>query len=159
MPPPLDVSLRPVVSSDEDFLYRLFCELRSRDFAGLGLDDAQLQSLLRMQYTAQSQSYRIQFGGDGHSIININGRAVGRLWVFRGEHDIELVDIALVDEERGNGVGRLLIEQLQAEASRTGKGIRLQVTTTNRAAALYQRLGFVITSEDGPYYTMQWSAS
>ncbi len=59
-------------------------------------------------------------------------------------------------ENRHAGIGTLLIRGLQDEARGANKPLRLQVIRFNRAVTLFERLGFVRTSETGTHFQMQW---
>ena len=65
---------------------------------------------------------------------------------------------ALLPEYRNQGIGTLLLRQLQEEANRGRKPLRLQIIRFNRAVNLLERLGFVRTSETGTHFQMEWMA-
>jgi ribosomal protein S18 acetylase RimI-like enzyme len=78
------------------------------------------------------------------------------LLLSRLEDEIRLVDIALLPEHRGQGIGRRLIEGLFAEAAGAGKAVRLHVGKDNRAVPLYTRLGFQIIGDKETHFFMEW---
>ncbi|MDX6303486.1 MAG: hypothetical protein QOI77_455, partial [Blastocatellia bacterium] len=80
----------------------------------------------------------------------------GRLIVERREHEIRLIDLALLPEHRNNSIGGFLIRKLQNEARQEEKPLRLQVIRFNRAINLFERLGFARTSETGTHFQMEW---
>jgi ribosomal protein S18 acetylase RimI-like enzyme len=67
-----------------------------------------------------------------------------------------LVDISLLPEHRGRGLGTLLLRELMEECRRERQSLRLQVLRTNPAQRLYERLGFRRTGEDQVYLQMEW---
>jgi len=67
-----------------------------------------------------------------------------------------LVDVALLAEHRGRGVGGALMGALLAEAQAACRAVRLHVSRTNPAARLYERLGFVRKGGDEMYAAMEW---
>lgn len=70
--------------------------------------------------------------------------AVGRVVIDRTGSPWQLVDIAIVPEAQGRGIGATTIGQLQRDAATARVAIELHVMHANtRAAALYRRLGFV----------------
>jgi GNAT superfamily N-acetyltransferase len=81
---------------------------------------------------------------------------VGRLVVERRDHEIRCIDLALLPEYRNAGIGISLIQQLQDYAERAGKPLRLQVIRFSRAVNLFERSGFVRTSETGTHFQMEW---
>lgn len=89
----------------------------------------------------------------------INGEPGGRLYVDESSHEIRLIDIALLPEQRGHGIGTTLITQLMTRARNTDKTLSLQVEAHNRALRLYLRLGFIRTAEHYPYFLLEWRSS
>ena len=59
----------------------------------------------------------------------------------------------------GGASGERLIAALQREAAAVGAVVSLHVEIHNRAAALYERLGFVPVAEPGVYRRMEWRSS
>jgi ribosomal protein S18 acetylase RimI-like enzyme len=98
--------------------------------------------LLRMQYNGRQQSIRSGYPNAEHSVILLDGTPAGRIVIDRQEASIHLVDIAILAERRGVGIGSAVLRELLAEADGAGKTVTLNVNATNRAAALYERLGF-----------------
>ena len=90
-------------------------------------------------------------------IILHRGTFAGRFYLDRTGEVLLLIDIALSPEYRGLGVGIDLLENLLAEANAASKPVRLHVETSNRAFALYQRLGFTPLQVQGIRRLMEWS--
>ena len=85
------------------------------------------------------------------------GWPVGRLYVARWEKEIRIVDITLLPEFRGTGIGTKLLRDLQTEARSACKSLTIHVERFNRALTLYQRLGFKEVEDKGVYLLMRWS--
>ncbi|HKQ07137.1 MAG TPA: GNAT family N-acetyltransferase [Blastocatellia bacterium] len=150
------VRLRPARVEDEDFLFALYASTRAEEMAAWGWPAAQQDMFLRMQYRALEQRYAAEREVSDHQIILHDDRPIGRLLVARTADEIRLADIALLPEQRGRGIGAALIGELQEEAERAGLPLRLHVTRDNRAARLYERLGFIITGDIGSHFKMEW---
>jgi ribosomal protein S18 acetylase RimI-like enzyme len=145
------VSLRPAGESDRGLLLRLFASTRARELALLPWDGAEKEALVRMQFEAQERSYRAQAPDARCDVVLLAGAPIGRLTVSRGQREIRVLDIALLPEKRGVGIGTLLMEQLAAEADAAAAVLTLHVELHNRARSLYERLGFSEVSRDGVY--------
>lgn len=152
------VTLRLAHSEDEPFLYELYCDTRAEEMAAWGLDRAQQKAFLDLQFRARQRHYDIAFSGAEHKIILCDDRPIGRILVYRSEHEIRLVDIALLTEHRSKGIGASLIEALLEEARTTGKSVTLHVDKISRAARLYERLGFSVTGDTGGSFKMEWQS-
>jgi ribosomal protein S18 acetylase RimI-like enzyme len=67
-----------------------------------------------------------------------------------------VVDITLLPEFRGRGIGTRLIRDLMDEGARTGSRVTLYVEAFNPAYRLYTRLGFQRIDEYGAYELLEW---
>jgi ribosomal protein S18 acetylase RimI-like enzyme len=152
------VTLRPVLPEDEQFLYELYASVRADELAQVQWDEAQLKMFLKMQLRARDQSYLMYYPSLDDRIILLDNKRAGRLIVSRTHDCVRLVDVALLPEYRGTGIGTALIKELFAEAGETNRVVRLQVEKTNpQACRLYERLGFSITSENQTHFQMEIS--
>jgi ribosomal protein S18 acetylase RimI-like enzyme len=147
--------LRPIGPDDREFLFQLYASTRQEEFAGVGLDRAQLEALLRMQWSAQQRWYETAYAPAENFIVMDGEVPVGRIIVQHGATAAILVDISLMPEHRRRGIGSLLIRDLIEQCSRKKVSLRLQVLRTNPAVQLYLRLGFTRTGEDGMYLQME----
>ena len=155
MPP--ELALRPIEPADRPFLERVYASTRSEELASVPWSELQKAAFLQFQFNAQDQHYRLHYAGARFDVILAAGTAVGRLYVERSEREIRLIDIALLPEHRGAGIGGALLAQLIAEARGERKPITIHVERFNPAQRLYQRLGFRPTgSETGVYQLMAW---
>jgi ribosomal protein S18 acetylase RimI-like enzyme len=147
------VSLRPVEPADEEFLLRVYGSTRADELALTDWTDEQKAAFVRHQFDAQDTHYRQHYPTCSFDVVLVDGEPAGRLYVDRWPGETRIVDIALLPEWRGRGVGRELIEGIQAE----GREVSIHVERFNPAQRLYVRLGFV--SEDaGPVYVlMRWT--
>jgi ribosomal protein S18 acetylase RimI-like enzyme len=137
------VSLRPETPDDRAFLERLHFLVRRDEFAPAGWPEPVLESFLAGQFDLQRRQYAAMHP-DGEFYVILAGAApVGRFYVDRSARTFVLVEISLLPEWRGRGVGRALIGAL-IDAAGDGRADRvaLSVTPHNPARRLYRRLGF-----------------
>jgi ribosomal protein S18 acetylase RimI-like enzyme len=118
-------------------------------------DDAQKDAFLRMQFVAQDRWYREQYRQATFEVVLVGGELAGRLYVDRGEDEIRIVDIALLPERRGRGIGGALLRDLLAEADAGGKSVTIHVERVNPALRLYERLGFALAEDKGVYLFLE----
>lgn len=149
------ISLRTYRDGDQDFLFKLYSGTRMDEIAPFGWPAAQQDAFLRMQFTAQQRWYESAYGQSEHQIVEQDGQPIGRLMVLREKSSVLLVDISLLAEHRGRGIGGRLVLELIQQCKRDGATLRLQVLKTNPALRLYERLGFVRTGEDQLYLQME----
>jgi ribosomal protein S18 acetylase RimI-like enzyme len=151
MPP----TLRPCRPEDQDFLFKLYASTRAHEFAGVGWPAAQLETFLRMQFTAQQRWYELTYGQSEHQIIEHDSQPIGRMMVLREKSSALLVDISLLAEHREQGIGGALLCDLIQQCKRDSVPLKLQVLKNNPALRLYERLGFLRTGEDQMYIQME----
>lgn len=137
------VVLRAETAADADFLYALFrCEAL-RVLALADLPEPVLEQLVAMQQRAQTQSYRAHYPQARRWVVELDGVAIGRLVEADQPGAIYIVDIAILPEAQGQGLGARALRPVLAEAGRRGLAVRAKVRFDNRASlALFDRLGF-----------------
>jgi len=155
----MTISLRPCRPDDQGFLFRLYSDTRLPEIAQFGWPQPQQEAFLRMQFTAQQRWYEMTYSQAGHQIIEQGGASIGRLLVLRQPDVVILVDISLLAEFRGKGIGGGLIRDLIQDCDRIKIPLRLQVRVNNPALRLYERLGFRKTGQDQMYTQMERPAS
>jgi ribosomal protein S18 acetylase RimI-like enzyme len=147
--------LRPVEPGDEEFLLRVYASTRADELALVPWTDAEKEAFLRMQFEAQRLHYTTYHPTAAHDVVLIDGEPAGRLYVDRGDDEIRVVDIALLPEYRGLGIGTDLLTPILAEADAAGKKVSIHVEHANRARRLYERLGFVEVADRGVYALLE----
>jgi ribosomal protein S18 acetylase RimI-like enzyme len=85
----------------------------------------------------------------------LDAAPAGRFYVHRGESEIRIIDIALLPEHRGNGIGSALLRALLSEADAGGKSVTIHVERLNPALRLYKRLGFALAEDKGVYLFLE----
>jgi len=149
--------LRPIKPEDEEFLARVYASTRAEELAITDWSEGQKADFCRRQFDAQSAYYAANYPGTSFQIVERDGWPIGRLYVARWEKEIRIVDITLLPEARGSGLGTQLLRDLQEEARAAGKSLTIHVERFNRALALYQRLGFRQIEDKGVYLLMRWA--
>ena len=151
------ISFRTVTAGDEAILLEIYKSSRGDDLRGLGWAEDRISEFLEMQYEAQQRFYESEYKRAADELILWAGQPAGRLIVERREHEIRCIDVALLPEHRNCGIGAFLIRKLQDEARQAKKPLRLQVIRFSRAVNLFERSGFVRTSETGTHFQMEWT--
>ena len=68
----------------------------------------------------------------------------------------DFIDLGILPEFQRRGIGTLVFKLHMQQAIDAGAAIRLHVRTDNPARRLYERLGFVVTGQDGVYDEMRF---
>jgi ribosomal protein S18 acetylase RimI-like enzyme len=152
---PSGITLRPVGSSDRDFLLQVYASTRAEELRLVDWGADQKAAFVRMQFEAQDAYYREHYHPATFDVVEVDGEPAGRLYVARWEAEIRIVDVALLPEHRGRGIGTTLIRELLDEAAASGKCLSIHVEKHNPARRLYERLGFVESTDRGVYVLME----
>jgi GNAT superfamily N-acetyltransferase len=155
MPPPA-LALRPFTDADLPFLHRVYGSTREEELAGVDWAEEAKAAFIRQQFEAQHQWYQEHYAGSTFDVVLLDGEPVGRLYVARWDRELRIVDVALLPERRGQGLGERLVRQVQAEAAAAGKPLTIHVERMNRALSLYGRLGFRLREDKGVYLLLEW---
>lgn len=154
--PLANITFRAIRPADEPFLNRLYNSTRWDEMALTDWSESEKKQFLDAQFAAQHKYYREQFTNAEFSLVSKDGRRAGRLYIDRRKDEIRLIDIALLPEYRGRGVGGALMEKVLDEGRRGNLPVRIHVEQFNPAIRLYHRLGFTKIGDEGPYFLMEW---
>lgn len=151
------ITLRPITSEDEAFLYQVYAHSRDEEMALVDWDAQQKEAFLRMQHHAQHTYYTEQYPHADFQVICRNHQPIGRIYIDRRKEEIQLVDIALLPAYRNQGIGTGLLNDLLHEARQANLPVRLYVDQQGKTAKpLYERLGFYTISAQELTAYMEW---
>jgi len=153
------IVLRPAADADYAFMRQLYGSTRAEEMTRFPFDEAQKKVFLDQQFAAQFEHYGIHYPTCERNIIERDGQPVGRFWIDEWDDQIRIVDIALLPECRGTGIGSRLLHQVMDRAAAAGKPVTIHVERFNPAMSLYKRLGFEHVDEHGVYYLMRWRSA
>jgi ribosomal protein S18 acetylase RimI-like enzyme len=151
-----EVTLQPAGPADEEFLRRVYATTRADEMAIVPWTDEQKTAFVNMQFVAQHTFYHAEFPDARYDLVVKDGEPIGRIYVDVRPSDIRILDITLLPEYRGQGIGTDLIKAVMDEGARAGKTVSLHVEGFNRAKSLYDRLGYSEVQVDGIYILMEW---
>ena len=152
------IRFRPQTPEDVPFLRHLYATTREMEMRIVPWTDEQKRDFLRQQFTAQKNHYEEFYPGCQFLVIELEGEPIGRLYIDRQPDNIEVVDIALLPDHRGRGIGGMLMREILDEARETGKTVGIYVEHFNPARRLYDRLGFRHVDTNGVYHKLEWRA-
>lgn len=141
----MDISLRPVRNSDYNFLWNLHKATMktyvdetwgwNEDFQKEYLDD----------------NFDTQIG----QIIECDNKSIGVIEVKEQDNSVYLINLELVPEFQGRGIGTYRIKRIAEENLEKNKSIKLQVLKVNPAQRLYRRLSFKVIDETETHVIMK----
>jgi ribosomal protein S18 acetylase RimI-like enzyme len=149
-------TLRPETDDDIPFLTRLYGTTREQELATVDWTREQKDAFVEHQFNAQRVHYRGQIAGCAFDVIEKQGTPIGRLYLQERESRLHIVDIALMPEWCGKGLGSIILKSLIEVAGAKGKGVGIFVEKYNPALRLYRRLGFTEIQDTDIYFEMEW---
>ncbi len=150
------VTLRPIQPSDTPFLRKVYASTRIAELEPLGWTAQQQEIFLRQQFDAQHYHYQNFYTNARFQVIMQNDTPVGRLYLARWPHELRLIDITLLPEYRGQGIGSALMQDILNEGMHYARPVRIHVEKFNPALRWYQRFGFTELEDRGIYWFLEW---
>lgn len=151
------ITVRAAGDDDRAFLYAVFASTRRDELVPLGWDDRATESFLTAQFDAEDRDWHRHHQGGESLVVLDDEEPVGRLCMVRTEHEIRVLDLTLLPQHRGHGIGTALLMTLVEQARRTRRTVRLQVDRNSRTISLCRRLGFAHAATRGGSWLMEWS--
>ncbi|CAM3544863.1 MULTISPECIES: GNAT family N-acetyltransferase [Saccharibacillus] len=151
------VTTVPATPEDDVFLYDLYAGTRREELDAWGWDEAQRQLFLTLQWNAQRMSYASRYPEAVRYLVRQAERNIGQLYLDCRPDGWRIIDVSLLPEYRGRGIGSELLRDLQRRAASAGAPICLSVQSGSPAKKLYERLGFRLTAVSEPYSEMAWT--
>ncbi|MDH7446289.1 GNAT family N-acetyltransferase [Aquimarina sp. 2201CG14-23] len=133
----MDVELVKAADVDIEFLFQLRKQtmVEHLENAGLYLSDKDHMS-------------RVKFHFDGSYIVTQSNEKVGVLKYIKTDKTIEILQLQVLPEHQGKGIGKYLLEYMTSLSRSLNKELILKVLKENPARYLYERNGFNVIDED-----------
>ncbi len=138
--------LRPATPDDFSFAKDLYMASMQPLLAALGA----------WNETKANASFRDYFKPEEIRIITVESTDIGWIQVSQTDGEVHLDQLHLIEPFRDCGIGSELIKQTQGEARKKNRPLCLSFVRGNRAAALYERLGFRHVGSNATKIHMRW---
>ena len=140
---------RPATPTDYAFLrdlhHRAYREVVTRQF---GVWDERAQDEWFEKGLSEAEFF----------VVEVGATPVGAIALKRDMDGLHLVELQILPEHQGRGLGSALLGATLERARSDGLPVQLRVLHENhRARQLYERHGFVVTGTIATHYLMQWA--
>lgn len=153
---PAPLRLRRADAADDAFCRELYASTRD-DLRQLPMPEAVIGQLIAMQQRVHEEGQRAAYPGAEVLILEYADWPAARAVLDAGGQAWRLVDLAVLPDMRGRGLGGALLAALQRRAAGCGAGIGLSVLRSNDTALrLYLRAGFLACGGDALRHEMAW---
>jgi GNAT superfamily N-acetyltransferase len=140
------VSLRAATAEDSGFAFKVKKAALGqyvRDIHGWDEDE-------------QRRLHRRRFDPAATRIVMLHGRDIGLVAIRERADCIRLLQLFLLPEAQGEGIGSHVLTQVLREADRVHRPAVLRVLKSNpRAKAFFERHGFTLVGETETHYNME----
>lgn len=145
-----NISLGTSDRVDETVLLKIFKECRPELECISNIPEEQKEAVIAQQFSIEKQQLMIIYPEAELNIIFCDGKPIGRIYIYYGKSTDRILEIGLLKEYRGQGIGQSVIRKVIEKAVDKEKTVSLQVAWFNRdACRLYQKLGFQIVEDKG----------
>ena len=105
----------------------------------------------------QRRDFDRRFHSYAASVIELERAAVGGLLLDRTPVGVDIVELQILPEYQGKGIGTSVVRSVIKDAAHEGFPVTLSVVYANgRAKRLYERLGFQVTASEEPFIRMRY---
>jgi ribosomal protein S18 acetylase RimI-like enzyme len=153
-----NIALRAMVESDIEFLRHLYSTTRY-DFDHLPLSNDERNQFLNQQFQAQHTHYQRFCSDTEFDVVLCGEKRIGRFYVQHASTEFRIVDIAILPEYRGSGIGTKIMHEVLERATIENLPVRLRVVPNNQAVTWYMRMGFRKIDDEQTHWHMEWVSS
>ncbi len=155
------LSIRPIQDEDLMVLNEIYGSTREKELKQVvEWNDEQKKNFVLQQFMAQHDYYQKNYIGAAFYTIQKNKVAIGRLYIHENfqEKGVRIIDIAILPNWQNKGIGKSILKDILAKASKLNRAVSIHVETFNPAMKLYKKLGFEKISEtNGVYHLLAWN--
>jgi ribosomal protein S18 acetylase RimI-like enzyme len=144
-----------ITRSDEPLLFALYATTRADEMVLVPWSDEQKHAFVYSQFQAQHNHYLSEYPNGKFQTINLDNQKIGRLYVCESENAIHIIDLTLLPEFRGQGIGTQILTDILQTAE---KPVQIYLESFNQSINLFTRLGFQIISDEGIYGLWEYRA-
>lgn len=145
-----DLRYRPAIATDGPALFRLFQQVHTSEIATLSVDAATRAALASMQYVEERVRFSAEFPDAVDVAIEYQARLCGRMLTVMRDGGVQLIQLGVLVEHRGQGIGTLAMRRLAHIAEEHGCPIWLRADSASAdCRGFLERVGFSVTGRGG----------
>ena len=152
----MSFQVRAITPADDTFLMCLYGDTREDELSQAGnLTPEQKAAFVEMQYLAQTRYFQDKYPNASFDLLLVGSTPIGRRYVDRQKEVINIIDLTLKPERRGNGIGTKIMNEIMEEAREKKLVITLYLQKTEKCWNLFERMGFRSIADDGVNFLME----
>ena len=147
--------LRTELPADRAFSQRAYAVTRESELALVDWPAETKSAFVEQQFEAQYRHYRQHYPEALFLLVCHHDQPIGRLYLSQGGTELRLMDIIVLPDWRGKGLGRTLLAAVLNWGIEDALMISLHVEADNPIRHWYRRLGFQEVELRGIYWLMR----
>ncbi|MBA5762968.1 GNAT family N-acetyltransferase [Vibrio sp. 404] len=136
---------RPAVEADYEFLF----ELKK------AAEKGPIEQVFGWNEAIQKQIHQQEWDEGRPTILLVENQPIGSYLIQVRSKDLHFARFFILPEFQGNGIGSAILQQVITQSESLALPVTLSYLQGNRVGELYQRHGFIITSETKQFVYMQ----
>jgi ribosomal protein S18 acetylase RimI-like enzyme len=136
------ITFKTIEDKDQPFIEQVYRSTREKELSSTNWPEEQKKRFVIMQSMAQELEYKNKFGNATYQLIHYKKKPAGRLYLWEKDREVRVIDITLLPEFQGKGIGKNILTDIIKKAHEKRKIVCLHVAPANPAKKLYERLGF-----------------
>ena len=136
------ITFKNVEDKDQQFIEMVYRSTREKELSLTNWPEDQKHRFIIMQSIAQLAEYKKNYKDAVYKIIRYKNKSAGRLYLWESNREIRIIDISLLPEFQGKGIGGKVLSDIIKSAKQQNKIVSLTVFHDNPVKKLYERLGF-----------------
>jgi ribosomal protein S18 acetylase RimI-like enzyme len=149
------ITYKNIETKDQEFIERVYRSTREIELNLTSWPEDQKQRFIIMQLMAQLTEYNNKFKNASYQVLLFKKKPAGRLYTWESNSEIRIIDISLLPEFQGKGIGTKVLTDIIGSAKQRSKTVTLYVAHGNPVKKLYERLGFKKISDSTTHEYME----
>lgn len=151
------ILVESVVENCNEFLLKVFKEIHPELNYINGVTEEEREELICQQFKVEQSQLIQMYPKAKLNIIMLNEKPIGIIYISHGETSDRILQIGILEDYRGLGIGKKVMNKIIKESVKRGKTVSLQVAWFNqRAYVFYEKLGFKVVENNTVFYEMQY---
>ncbi len=150
------VTTRPSLTEDSAFILELYASTSEAELLSLGWTLAKQRTFIIMQAQTEEWNRARLYPGLERLTICVDGVPAGRMLISISESVLHVVDLSLLPQYRGHGIGTQLLGEIMVEARAARIPLQVKVHKESQAVRFFERLGFGTPVPDGLFLELTW---
>ena len=154
----LNISLELLEAKHNEAVMKIFKESHPYLSGICGISEEQKNNIITQQFTIEQEQMISMYPEAELNMIIYEEKPVGIIYLYYGEKAHRILEIGLLEEYRGRGIGSHIVNRVIDNAVEKKKAVFLQVSWFNEAAyRFYEKLGFKLVENKGIAYEMKFN--